>query len=617
MRLRNTIILVAVALALVLFIAVFERSTPSTSEIQERERLAYPEFKGKGDVADALELIRGPNKIVLVKRDVGTADEHWQITRPIDFPADTSRIIAILNAFERAEKTSLSEGERSKPLSPTDNLEEYGLSHDTAVRVVAMAGSRTLLDAFVGGETAASGKVYAAPADRTCVFVVSEDVRTNTAVRVDELRDKRMLHLARGRITHIGLLKDEQPVVELTRGPENDWRLTSPVSDRADPGKVEDIIDRVGSLWAEAFKVDFAQDDKEMIQKLREFGLKPAVRSIKVTRTIADVPVHHEVLFGNRVKKTEGNKVSWSVYAMVGGSRSVVFLPEAALEPFIAGPDDMRERRSLVFEASEATSLTFERDGGGLKLERGDDGWAVVEPEKHDADDEAVRRLLASLASLRAEAFLPFGTELTKPATITVVTESGDESESHVLNVELRPGDRVRARRGDAGAVMEIPGSALSTLTGSPLALWDRRVISFAADRLSRLSITSDGKRESATRAENAWALEGEGEVDVRNADTVKWELSDLTASAYVGRATEAALATYGLDASATRIEIELAAAGAEEKESLELVIGRVEDASAEDKRHYAKLGGDDMVFLLAATSVEKLRRPLLKAGTE
>jgi hypothetical protein len=609
--LRNTIILVAVAIALVLFIAVFESSTPSTTELKVRQRLAYPDFKGKSGHADAIEVIRGPNKIVLVKRDVGTAEEHWQITQPIDYPADTSRVIAMLGAFERAERSELSQGTYARPLSPTDNMEEYGLTLATAIRVVASYGDEKLLDAYVGGETASKGKIYAAPADRSEVFVVAEEVRSNATVHLGELRDKRMLSLGRGRITHITLLENEQPAVELTRGPENDWRLTAPVSDRADPGKVEKIVDRAGALWAEGFKVDFPQDDQKMIDKLREFGLKPAVRSVRVTRTIADVPVHHEILFGNRVRKTEGQKTSWSVYAMVAGSRSVVYLPETALAPFKLRADTIRDRRALAFEVSEATAVSFTQDTGDLRLERREGGWKMRKPEEHDADEGAVRALLTGLAELRAETFLPFGTELTAPAKIEVTTSADGKETTESLFVELRPDERLRARRGEAGAVIEIASGPLASLKRPHVHLWSRRILSFDADRLSMLATTIDGKRTVAKRADSVWTLDGGGEVVVRTADTIKWELTDLTASAYVGHAAKAKLESYGLTKPAVKVEIELKATGTEAAARHELWIGTIEDEAADEKRHYAKLAGGDVVFLLPATSVEKLQRPL------
>ncbi len=99
MKLRNTLILLAVAAGLVLFIAVFERGKKSREELIELEKYAFPELKDRADDATAIEIVRGPEKLVFVKREMGTDDEHWQMTQPIDYRADRSEALEMLKAL--------------------------------------------------------------------------------------------------------------------------------------------------------------------------------------------------------------------------------------------------------------------------------------------------------------------------------------------------------------------------------------------------------------------------------------------------------------------------------------------------------------------------------------
>ncbi len=101
MRLRNTLILLGVTLALA-GLVVIEARTPDTDERLAAEKLAFPGFKEESDRADAIETVRAGAKTVFVKRDAGTKDERWHITHPLDCRADNSRIISLLGALERA-----------------------------------------------------------------------------------------------------------------------------------------------------------------------------------------------------------------------------------------------------------------------------------------------------------------------------------------------------------------------------------------------------------------------------------------------------------------------------------------------------------------------------------
>ena len=89
MQLRNALILLGVAAGLVLFIALFERTAPSTDELREREKLAFPGFKADKDRADVIEIAKGSEKVVLVKRDPGGPEERWQITQPMDYGSES------------------------------------------------------------------------------------------------------------------------------------------------------------------------------------------------------------------------------------------------------------------------------------------------------------------------------------------------------------------------------------------------------------------------------------------------------------------------------------------------------------------------------------------------
>lgn len=619
MQLRNALVLVGVAVALVLFIALFERRTRTSDEIREMEKRAFPEFRDDKGRADAIEITRGAEKLVLVKRDKGTPDERWQITYPIDYPADTSRVEGLFGALERAEKAELAPRQRFKAIGPADDLSEYGLTQDAATRVRISAGEKTLLDVLVGGPTPTKGKVYVATAARDKLFVVGEDVRDSATRRVDEYRDKRLLNLTKGTVTQVVILEDEKPVAELVREKTGEWRLVHPVADRADKQKANDIVDRMGSLWADAFKEDFPADDPEMPKKLAAYGLRPAKRSVKLTREVSDKPVQHEVLFGNRVKKTEGTTESWDVYAMVVGTRTVVLLPEGSLDKISVQPDELRDPKVAGFESSEPTSIAIIRDGKELRLAKEGEDWKVTAPqsEANKADNSRVKDFIDALVDLRISKFLPFDTQLASPIKLEIgfaKKEGEKQREPELLFFEPSQAETTKGRRGEKGAVFELSSEILKKLNVSAFHFWDRNVLDFSADKLSKLTIAVADKTETATRKGNTWTLVGSGEVNSENADALKWALSDMNAEEIVGRADAEALAGYGLEPPAIRVEVEVEGEKPTDKpKSFTLLVGRAEDEQATAKRYYAKLEGQDIVFLVSESIVEKFKKGLRK----
>ena len=637
MRLRNTLVLLGVAAALVLFVFLFEARSPSTDEMLTAERLAFPDLKESKDRADAVEVARGDAKTVFVKRDVGTSDERWHITQPIDYPADSSRMIGLLGALERAEKSRVEGDERSISIVPTTNLTQYGLDQDSAARVRVAAGDEVLVDAFVGCKIAGGERVYVRPAERDEVYVVGGDVRENALRPLNEFRDKRLLDLRAGQVTQCAVFENEKQVYELARERDGPWRMASPVADRADETLADGIAEKMGSLWADVFYKDFEADDPEMPEKLSGLGLRPARRSVKVTLDVGGRIRQHEVLFGKKLKKKEGAETSWNVYATVVGTRTVVHLPDDVIQKIDVKADDLRSHKVFDFDTAEARALTVDGPAGPLRIEKTGDEWKVTKPEEHEADPRRVEELLDGLAGLRVRRFLPFDTaqpDLIRVEVLLAAGEDEDEDEpekrrSEVVFFENRKAASVIARRGEAGAVFEVPGAVVEKLVGLPYRFWDRTMLTFDHLDIRKITVTCGERTETAVgelvkdddgKERIAWRLAGGGEVDTGVADSIKWDFSDLEAEELLGPVDDAKLGDYGLDAPAMRVEIAVKAAerdGGDER-TCGLRVGSPAEAgtgaAAGIKRFYAKFEDEPMLFLLREAVVKNIRKGLTRA---
>ncbi|MHC4198555.1 MAG: DUF4340 domain-containing protein, partial [Planctomycetota bacterium] len=636
----------------VLFIVLFERRSDPTDKADELAKRAFPEFSGRKNEADAIEIIRGAERVVFVKRDAGASGKHWQITQPIDYRADDSRVIGLLDAFERAERKEMAEGVSEKRLTPTADVEQYRL--DKAVHVIISAGKERLLDCLVGGATASKGSVYVSRASREAVYAVADELRDEVLRHVNEFRDKRLVDLAKGLVTGFTILEEGKPTAEVARKRGGRWRVVSPLVDRADRQKVQQILDRMGKLWADRFAADFTPDYPHRAKKMAAYGLLPAKRSIKVAVELAGKTIQHEILFGKKVKKEETNQApSWDVYAMVAGSGTVVLVPKQSMDLIDVTVDGLRDRNVVDFSTDEVAAVSVKRAAGELRFERKDAGWRLGAPAEEAgraASRDGVRELLEALTGLRVRKFLPADARLETPIGVEIAFKEPEKKEGEETGGGEAPqkrqsesvffgtrrsraappgpgdggagtGETIRARRGKAGAVFEVPAAIIGKLEAQPFRFYEKKVLMFDQAKLSRLSITAGGRTDSVVRKGGAWELEGEGELDPSRADDIKWALCELEVEEFVAKIKGADLESFGLAPAAIRVvaRVEPEARGGEASRHV-LLVGRLkpkEDAKDADRRYYARLAEGDVIFLLKQKLVKDLRAGLLKKAKQ
>lgn len=640
MQPRNALILLGIAIALGIFIFAFERGTRTTEEWEERKRLVFPDFKERKDRTDYVEIIRGDDRLVIVKKDPGGPDEHWQITQPVDYPADGSRIMGLFAAIERAERCEFGPDRWRIDLTPASDLAEYGLDKDKAVRLRISAGKETLVDVLIGARTADEDHVYIAPVTRECAYVVDADVRENATRKVEEFRDKRLVNLKVGEITHLVLHEKGKLLAELGREKDGPWNVISPVSDRADKDKVQEITDKLGSLWVDRFEEDIALGDPDLAEKLEKYGLRPPERSATVTLEVGDKPRQHEILFGKKIKKVEGSRTNWDVYTMLAGTGTVVLVPQDVLSKLDVELDDLRDHRAARFEVSDVKTLKIERPDLALAFRKEEDGWKMVEPSARKAESSAVRDLLDDLADLRVHKFLPADTALVSPIKVTIGFEEPEkpkeeeEKETEEEEEEKKPqepeivffepgdGKQIKARRGEKGAVFEVPSEILKRLAAKEVRFRDRKILDFSAGDVRRLALVKEGRKVEARREDNEWKYEGEGEFDTSNADNIRWDLSDLKAEELADSVEDdSKLAEYGLAEPYISVEVEVAPD--EEKEGEEpavhvLLIGKEAELEEEEGiSRYAVLKGRRLVFVLEKGDLERFEKGLLEEEEE
>jgi hypothetical protein len=216
---------------------------------------------------------------------------------------------------------------------------------------------------------------------------------------------------------------------------------------------------------------------------------------------------------------------------------------------------------------------------------------------------------LRQLADLRARSVVAFPAKDLKTygldvpaATVHLTLNEDQKPASHVLKIGYEldiSGDRYALIDGGA-AVVVLPASVLKPLLAGPLAFRDRALAKFATADVIRLE--RDRRQAAFAQVDGSWKMTQplQAEADHDGLEDLINTLARLRADELVVEKPMADdLKKYGLDRPEARWRLQ-----AGDKDMLDLQIGKAEDGGL---RHYARLAGRDLVFLLDAKLSERL----------
>lgn len=302
--------------------------------------------------------------------------------------------------------------------------------------------------------------------------------------------------------------------------------------------------------------------------------------------------------------------VSWYLRTLPDGPVTVV--KKAAVDYFRLDAEAFREDRIALFDAGDCERVDATVDGRRLAFRRVDAaGWAMTEPEDWSADRDRVRRILGSVAALRAERFVadrpadlqPWG--LGEQADrVTLTLSSG---EPITLRFGRRVPDtepaRVFAWRAEDDAVYEVRESVLQPLREPLSAYRNAWVVSAHASEVTGVRATVADQTIRVHRSADTWRWEADG-----------GEVAGATPRRLVEAATnlraldiyDAVPAGASLDAPEATLVLELG-----DGEPLTLVLGTLFEAPGESRpvlRQYVRRGEGGPVYVVPDALSERIR---------
>ena len=320
--------------------------------------------------------------------------EDWFIVSPIEDSAENSTVKTLLSSLTSA-KTERTVTENAEDLAP------FGLDQP-AIKVAVQKDSQSpRQEIWIGKETPVGSNLYIKFADSKEVMLASQSLKRALEKDLFELRNKKLISLARGDISEVEVSGDRKMLVK--KGDDSNWklaRLGAPVDSAPWTQALNSIMD----LKAE----NIVEENREGL--LGKYGLtNPA---FTVTLRTADATKDAQVL--NLSKK--GDKY----YGFVADKPFLYEVKSKAFEQLSQKTETFFDMHIAKFNRFKVTELKFETTPPIHFKKTGSD-WGVPDEPRLVVDSAKIDEFLGQLQDVKAtELFLKQKAEKPKKPEFTL-----------------------------------------------------------------------------------------------------------------------------------------------------------------------------------------------------
>jgi hypothetical protein len=405
MKNRSTLILGLISIGLLFYVYFDILHSPSTDE---QEGNAWKVTQLQKDEVEQIEITNGNSQFVFVKKG-----SDWQIQKPVNTPADSSKVNAMLSSIEYAKRIDTLKTKNSKNLH--ENLVKFGLT-EPQTKIVLKTKSKVEKINF-GKSTAVPGAVYAylEGENQNEIIVVDQSLEKGFDQDLNTLRSHDVLNTPYSSIKEVVVRKDQQEV-KFKKNEDGSWTIEKPIQTTADPIAVSQFLSDLMRYKA----ISFVAEDQS---SATAFGLNPPNNYIQI--------ITPESKIGLKIGGLANNSPQMR-YASLDNRTSVFTIDSGIARALDDALDRIRDKRIVSFRNTqdvEKFSILYkdqqyniERDSHALLA------WKFSNNDQ-PLDGTKVEDFLKSLLTARATSFLNDSdkeiSSLDKPqATIQIFTDS-------------------------------------------------------------------------------------------------------------------------------------------------------------------------------------------------
>ena len=590
MKWKTTLILLAIAVALGVYIKFFESKRPGT---EEAGRQARNVVNFNRDKIDGIVIQNGDDKI-----DIRRRDNKWRLETPIKDQADTSLVSNLLLDLENWQKDA------TIPAKEIDadkkKLNEFGLSKPKLR--LKLLGEGAPPEILLGKDAALEGKMYVRFENSRETYLANQSIKKDIEKKADDFRDRKLTDLITAQVARV-VLKTPAGEMELEKKADH-WEIVKPLRARGDDQRIGDLVAQVTTARIQQFVADDRGD-------LRPYGLAEPRGSITLfgpddkqgqTLQIGSVP----------------EKQADQVYVRFSPRAFVYTLPKKTEEILNARPNDVRDRHLVRIDTNVLDRITIDAAGKGKTvLARKEENWAIASRNNAPANPSEVHRLIEALKNEQVTKFIEdvasnlpkYG--LDKPqlqitfssfaSENTAETKAGERPFATVSFGKVEA-ENVYARLGDEPFIVMVRRGLLDQIFTDPLQWQELAIFKFKPEQIHRLTVLTDKEVALVRGANNQWTwAKGAGQIDQTNLQSLLNTLSVLHAVRWLG----ATPPPHAFDQPQLTITF---TTSPDDKAMHKLIVG----GPAGDGMWAARVEGREGVFVLSTPDLTALKLPLV-----
>jgi hypothetical protein len=482
-----------------------------------------------------------------VKREQETVraekrDGHWYLTEPLTVRGDDQKYNELTRYVADLHHTRVVE---EQPQS----LEPYGLATPLLEIQVTLKDQSKPLILRLGATNPTGGSYYAQVEGRVPIYLVSGVAKDVLDASLHALRDKIVLAFTPAEVQEIQLARGTDAPVVVQRQAEDTWRLTAPVSAKADAQQVRAMIQRLHDVKVQAFIAEDAVD-------LESYGLQTPAWHVSL-----NIGQDHAPLTLSLGKVDSERK---GVYAKRDDDAARVFLlPQDLWDNLPKTATALRDKTLMKYEREHITRLEIQAPNEHMVITSiGPRQYTMEQPVQTPGDGDAIYSLLWDIQDLKAKDFVAetpdaldlYGLDAPRQRiTVWEKAPAAQEATQHelLLGAEAPDGQGIYARLGE-GPVIYLVGNteAQRIMSKTAFDLRNKKIFAFTADKVQKIHVQYPAANFTVERHGNTWKLTEPQKQDIPQrwkVDHVLYELSTLEYAKIVADSPDDR-SRYGLD---------------------------------------------------------------------
>jgi hypothetical protein len=331
--------------------------------------------------------------VVTAKGETTTLEREgasdWKITAPIQTAADKMPVDAIVDKLAGLK--------RKRGVEGAPDLKEYGLATPRIKIMLTLEGGKTA-ELDVGDDNPYDGTLFTKTGDSSGVDICEGALKYPLDKSLFDLRDKRVFEFDDNELSHLDVVTPKL-AYSLARNSSSDWKIVSPVQEKADAAKSQQLAASLKNLKATRFAAELATADD-----LKKYGLDHANFTVNVTlgkeaaqKTLVIADVH------------EGSQEH--VYVKRAADPWIAEVPSSIVKDLDLTVADLVDKTVLAFKQEDAVSLlftigpnlSFGADRHRTKIDGGfgQDSWTMSAPAIGDAKRWKASSILSTLETIK------------------------------------------------------------------------------------------------------------------------------------------------------------------------------------------------------------------------